>query len=162
MVVAFGDPGLPEAFWKRLHVQDDGCWAYRGSVDKRGYGYFRGKPVHRLVAALAYTIPDGYVVDHTCHQKNVCVLGNKCPHRRCCNPDHLEPVTNEMNIERGNWENHTGLPPRKVCRNGHDKPIGKSCPTCIRNRRLEINKEREAQLAAFRERRHAVHIRMGG
>lgn len=39
--------------------------------------------------------------DHLCHDPEVCKLGDKCPHRSCCNWRHLEPVTNRENVLRG-------------------------------------------------------------
>lgn len=76
---------------------DTGCWNWLGFVDKAGYGRIRiggrDKPVgytHRLMYALRVgPIPDGLVVDHLCRNTV------------CCNPDHLEPVTNRTNVERG-------------------------------------------------------------
>ena len=45
---------------------------------------------HRLVYTLIKgEIPEGLVLDHGC--KN----------RRCCNTKHLEPVTQKVNVERG-------------------------------------------------------------
>jgi len=59
-------------------------------------GYFRVTIArqHFYAHRLAYErargpIPDGLVIDHLCRN------------RWCCNPDHLEAVTNEENILRG-------------------------------------------------------------
>jgi hypothetical protein len=46
---------------------------------------------HRLAYQLTMgQIPDGLVIDHLCRN------------RRCCNPAHMEPVTNGENVHRGN------------------------------------------------------------
>jgi hypothetical protein len=45
-------------------------------------------------------IPTGLTIDHTCHTKD-CDEGVICSHRRCVNPDHLEPVTHQVNLLRG-------------------------------------------------------------
>lgn len=71
-----------------------GCHNWIGSVRTRGYGRTSvgGKSVytHRLAYELARgPIPNGMVIDHLCRN------------RRCCNPDHLEVVTNRENIRRG-------------------------------------------------------------
>ena len=70
------------------------CWEWTGNPDGRGYGraYIKRKPwkVHRLVwTALVGPIPPGLTLDHLCRNP------------LCCNPDHLEPVTNRVNILRG-------------------------------------------------------------
>ena len=50
---------------------------------------------HRVAyEELVGPIPDGLVLDHLCRN------------RRCCNPEHLEPVTDGENTRRGN---HTKL-----------------------------------------------------
>ena len=85
---------------------DDECWPWTAYCDENGYGVFSvsGKIVRahrwgyeRYVAA----IPGSLVPDHTCHDPDVCQLGGECPHRRCVNYHHLEPVTNRENSLRG-------------------------------------------------------------
>ena len=51
----------------------------------------------------------GLVVDHLCRK------------RRCCNPDHLEQVTQAENIRRGDLPDATGATRRAMthCRRGH-------------------------------------------
>lgn len=71
-----------------------GCHTWVGHRDKKGYGKFmlRGKckRAHR-VAYEHYCgrIPDGLMLDHLCRNPS------------CCNPDHLEAVTNGENVRRG-------------------------------------------------------------
>lgn len=71
------------------------CWNWTGGTDPDGYGIGRvnnkSVRVHRTVYKhLVGPIDDNLVLDHLCQN------------RRCCNPDHLEPVTNRENILRGN------------------------------------------------------------
>lgn len=80
----------------RLILQDNGCWHWAGRWTS-GDGYnkvsYQGKAwmVHRLIYTLMVgPIPDGLVLDHTCRD------------RACCNPKHLEPVTQKENTRRGN------------------------------------------------------------
>lgn len=91
--------GLP--FEERLarHLEVGDCWEWMGALTK-GYGSIRlSNPnrhclVHRWVwEQLVGAIPEGLELDHLCRN------------RRCCNPDHLEPVTQKTNQERGamNW-----------------------------------------------------------
>jgi hypothetical protein len=70
------------------------CWHWRGRINRNGYGriYWKGlEPVaHRLVYTLLVgPIPDGLILDHLC----------KCRH--CVQPEHLEPVTHQINTRRG-------------------------------------------------------------
>lgn len=88
------------------------CWLWQGYVNPTtGYGGFgiqddQGRwhsiDAHR-VSYMLYTgpIPDGLHLDHTCHTRDNCVGGSSCPHRRCVNPDHLEAVTQQINLLRG-------------------------------------------------------------
>jgi hypothetical protein len=69
------------------------CWTWTGAVQSRGYGSVgyqrRIWSTHRLsYELLVGPIPDGLTIDHLCLNK------------RCCNPSHLEPVTNLENIRR--------------------------------------------------------------
>jgi hypothetical protein len=83
-------------FWLKVDRSSDprGCWIWP-NVDRRaGYGRISvdGSYIytHRF-AFLTFVgqIPEGYVVDHLCRN------------RACCNPDHLEAVTNRENTVRG-------------------------------------------------------------
>ncbi len=71
-----------------------GCWLYTSSWDRGGYGTFWDGTRHQRAHRWAYEhvvgpIPDGLQLDHLCRV-------------RCCvNPDHLEPVTNHVNVLRG-------------------------------------------------------------
>lgn len=85
------------------------CWIWTGAQFQQRGGYgavgYEGATwrVHRLTYTLLVgPVPDGLVLDHLCRQ------------RLCCNPAHLEPVTQAVNLERG----VTGR--RKTrCVNGH-------------------------------------------
>lgn len=47
-----------------------------------------------VYALLREPIPAGMVLDHLCHDPEVCKFkGRECPHRRCVNPMHLKVVT---------------------------------------------------------------------
>lgn len=83
------------------------CWPWQGHIDRGGYGA-QSDPSYSCVAhRAAYEcfvgpIPAGMPLDHTCHDRDACKLGTKCPHRRCVNPAHLEPVSPQENLDRGN------------------------------------------------------------
>lgn len=79
-----------------FEVADNGCWEWTGTLHKEGYGQINWKPAGKLIAfahrvvlaAIGEPLPDGLVVDHLCRN------------RRCCNPDHLELVTQRENVMR--------------------------------------------------------------
>lgn len=100
------DPFL--RFWTYVNVRGPGeCWPWRSTITHEGYGVFAltggQAKAHRMVYELVFgPIPDGMTIDHVCHTNDpTCLLKHECPHRRCCNPTHLEPVPPEENVRRG-------------------------------------------------------------
>jgi hypothetical protein len=92
----------------------DGCWLWTGARGVGGYGQvsIRGAiwQVHRMVYELLVgPVPAGCVLHHTC--------GDKC----CCNPAHLEVVTQAENMARGRVTRDPDRPRRlkASCRRGH-------------------------------------------
>jgi hypothetical protein len=86
----------------------NGCWLWTGHRrGDRGYGGIKidGKEyyAHRVVYEFFVgPIPEGLELDHICHNTDAtCPGGATCLHRRCVNPDHLEPVTHRVNDLRG-------------------------------------------------------------
>lgn len=79
------------------------CWYWAKAPNKAGYGthWVEGKVyrAHRFVyEALVGEIPEGLVLDHLCKNK------------LCVNPDHLEAVTQKVNMERGLHAQKTHCP----------------------------------------------------
>lgn len=77
----------------RISVDANGCWLWPGSK-VRGYGRIRHYTKVTLTHRVTFEffvgpIPDGLQIDHLC----------RVP--ACCNPDHLEPVTQLENYRRG-------------------------------------------------------------
>jgi hypothetical protein len=124
----------------RIRVNEAGCWEWQMALTPAGYGMVRfssrgiSTGAHRFAyAAFVGPIPEGLVLDHLCR------------YPACVNPAHLEPVTQEDNLKRGN--SVAAIVTRtKVCIHGHDltgdnlyvSPGGfRKCRTCLRNRRAE-------------------------
>ena len=94
------------------------CHLWLGHL-QRGYGAFSDEENRSVGAHVwAYThfvgaIPEGYQLDHTCHNIDLeCVGGFSCLHRGCVNTDHLEPVTPREHAQRSPhaWANRTHCP----------------------------------------------------
>lgn len=84
---------------------ESGCWLWTGGITAKGYGVIRFANKTREAYRLSYEvlvgpIPAGMHLDHTCHDPKTCTLNELCPHRRCVNPAHLEPVTKHENMAR--------------------------------------------------------------
>lgn len=83
----------------------DDCWPWPGARNDQGYGQVRINKRLHYVHILAHEIftgpvPDGYEVDHRCHDPYACVGGKACPHRPCFNYRHLKAVTGPENSAR--------------------------------------------------------------
>lgn len=86
---------------QRFTPTADGCWLWTGSTTSNGYPQQKAGPRvhlgHRVswVAHSGLEVPDGTTIGHLCHdtaaRAGLCDGGPDCPHRRCVNPDHLEP-----------------------------------------------------------------------
>lgn len=111
-----------QRFWS--HVQKtESCWIWTGQILARaGYGRFwvgttasTPNPLaHRYSYELVHgPIPAGLQLDHLCRNTS------------CVRPDHLEPVTGAVNIQRGRAV-------RTHCKNGHPYPAirKRSCEGC--------------------------------
>lgn len=154
----FGDSGLEDHFWSKVEVSDSGCWEWTASLDTGGYAQLGrgGKNLrgHRVAfQAAGNTLVRGLVIDHLCRN------------RKCVNPDHLEQVSNQENLRRG--ESPSAENSRKThCKNGHPlsgenlfvaRNSSRQCRICQRRRKRESHRRnREKNL----ERMRAYRTRM--
>jgi hypothetical protein len=104
-------------FFRRLEVAPNGCWLWTGTTAAHGYGHININGKLRYAHRLAYElmvgpIPGGLPLDHLCHTKDAACPGGAldCQHRRCANPEHLEPVTAGENARRGGKSRWTECP----------------------------------------------------
>ena len=137
------------------------CWLWMAyTID--GYGRFDSHGAYPSVLAhrIAYElmvglIPDGLTLDHLCHTMHPgCFDGPDCPHRRCINPAHLEPVPLVVNTNRG-FGAGVVTARTMVCQRGHDlmdpanlKPAsngGLRCRVCANLSRMRRYYEGRAQ-----------------
>lgn len=124
-----------------IRIPEAGCWIWEGKTQSNGYGVLRTKGrtgkysyVHRVsYEHYKGPIPQGLQIDHLCRV------------RCCCNPSHMEAVTQRENMLRGEHPNlraaRTGL-----CAKGHPlkrRPSGKQqCYTCTNEWKRKNRKSR--------------------
>lgn len=132
-------PDVMTRLWKRVDVTVDGCWTWTGGGNGIGHGKIHTpngrKYVHRLTYEAAYgPIPEGLEIDHLCRN------------RGCVRPDHLEAVTHEENVRRG--DSGKWITAKTHCPQGHpyagdnlrvDSLGRRLCVTCTRITRNKYN-----------------------
>lgn len=99
----------------RMVNKTNSCWIWTGYKNPKGYGKMtvNYKPLMAHRWSYEYfigEIPPGLVIDHLCENK------------ACVNPEHLQPVTNKENLNRGrvgqkNADHHRS---KTHCRRGHE------------------------------------------
>ena len=96
-------PRTAPKFFRSMRPQSD-CWLYTGALNHKGYGHVSIDGVTGRAHILVYqeyfgSYGAGLVLDHLCHT------------RHCYNPLHLEPITNQENVIRGNeWRGRYETP----------------------------------------------------
>ncbi len=120
-----------ERLMAKVVVLPNGCWRWTGALDECGYGFFRMDRgvmwrAHRASYVLHKgPIPKGLEIDHTCHDPELCKLGNKCPHRACVNPNHMVISSHADNCSSDRANNrmeaaHAEQRTRTHCKRGHE------------------------------------------
>lgn len=94
-------PKEHKRLYGRLHVDEKtGCWLWTGAKDGAGYGicFVRGKRerIHRVMYALNVgPVPRGHKARRFFQVHHV------CRNTSCCNPDHLQLVSQRHNVLEG-------------------------------------------------------------
>lgn len=116
------------------------CWEWTGTVGNHSYGIITSGRQSKLAHRWSYEhhtgpIPQGLVIDHLCRN------------RTCVNPAHMEAVTNEENLRRGEgYGIQNGM--RSTCIHGHeytpentytDPQGGIRCRACSRERKRKAS-----------------------
>lgn len=158
-----GDPNVEpprpvrEDVWSRVDASGD-CWVWTGDKVKTKSGSCYGliatsngprrtrTGAHRFVwELLVGPIPDDLQIDHLCRNT------------LCVNPDHLEPVTGTVNINRMPWNSYIKNSRKTHCKQGH--PFTPENTRVVRNRGRRcvicIKKNERAQTARRARERQA-------
>lgn len=159
---------LLERFEAKIVRRDSGCWEWNaGHFKTTGYALFtvrcddgkwRPTVAHRVGYELFVgSIPDGLPLDHLCRN------------RGCVNPDHLEPVSQRINMLRGQAPSAIAVRENR-CGRGHEftpentftrirnGTAKRECRECIRARdrvRNKTDKRRQHYRAMYARRRSA-------
>lgn len=117
------------------------CWEWTGAKQAGGYGRFWDGEKRVLAHVWSWTtllcmsVPPSKELDHRCHNPS------------CVRPSHLEPVTHQVNILRGNPTGHNRHKTR--CHNGHRFSLAntrrtrcgrRQCRQCERDRKVAARK----------------------
>ena len=138
------DDSERQTFWSKVSVgSSDECWDWLGRISEKGYGTYWGpigglkkvRRAHRIAYEAAIgPIADGLTLDHLCRN------------RRCCNPAHLEPVTQAENNRRAAVAiTHCPRGHEYTPENTYQKPrCGRVCRVC----KKRDNREFKARMRA--------------
>lgn len=139
---------LEASFWRNCEppMNESGCWEWSGKRRPAGYGVIWDGGKEKLAHRVSYelfegVIPDGLDLDHLCRN------------RICVRPAHLEPVTRQENLLRGQTipAKHAA---KTACPQGHpydakDCRGARICMTCKREHcRNTARKRRASQVEA--------------
>ena len=133
---------LDNRFWYKVDKMGC-CWYWIASTHSNGYGQFSYHGKNKLAHRLSYEdkygdIPQGLVMNHICRT------------RHCVNPDHLEVITLEKNIQIGISVNrnktHCKREHEYTEENTHIRSTGfRQCRTCALISKRKYNQRKKLE-----------------
>lgn len=139
-LIAHGNYGKTpqQRFSEKWERAENECHLWTGCLGTGNYGSLtvdhKACKAHRWAwEHFVGPIPEGWVIDHLCHNRDLtCPGGEACIHRRCVNIDHLEPVPAEggVNINRSPH----GPINKTHCKKGH--PFDEANTAYAQNQRV--------------------------
>lgn len=166
LAVAFVYGDDDARFMSHVTVAENGCWHWTAHVSPAGYGKFGSGGEHgACVLAHRWShqrwngpIPDGWTVDHECHNRDTsCKGGVTCLHRRCVNPAHLglaETVAENVDNSPNALQHRTHCPQNHEYTeaNTYISPKGyRNCRRCHVIKQTVINRKKRAAKKAARQ-----------
>lgn len=82
---------LAERFWSKV-TKTDGCWMWKASLHRQGYGFFKVGQKNMLAHRVAYWLTTGKLLPPDMK------LLHSCDTPGCVNPDHLSEGTQLDNV----------------------------------------------------------------
>ena len=101
-------PHTLDSLKSRTHTNENGCWVWEGTKRSNLYGVTVYMGTQTTTHRVAYQLAHGL----TKLSKDI-EIDHICNNRECINPEHLEAVTHQENMQRGAQR-------RLTCRNGHE------------------------------------------
>ena len=92
-------PSLRERLFANLIIDPSGCVLWTGACNPNGYGTISANGRQSYVHRVMFEMFEGPIPEDRPQLDHVKDRG--CVHKNCCQPLHLEPVTNRENVLRG-------------------------------------------------------------
>jgi hypothetical protein len=123
----------------RIAVMASGCWHWTGPIFPNGYGYARRPDITEMAHRFVYRLHCGEI-------ESGLVLDHLCRNPICVNPDHLEPVTQRVNVVDRGHSPTAEVSRTGICMKGHRIAEGnlyispggaRRCRECLQVNRAE-------------------------
>lgn len=126
-------------FLDRSFITTTNCWEFE-TLDADGYGRCgitdyssHGRAHIEAWCMVNGPVPEGLELDHTCRN------------RACCNPEHLEAVTHQVNMARGHFAIVTHCPAGHPYAGDNlylDTDLTRRCRKCLAAQKRDYRRRR--------------------